>query len=119
MINDILKTGVGLEGIVDVQVYQPLPEAKDLVHNADSVIRTEDLYHANLFERSVSSAFELKLSNPDLLQPVQIRHAFESVGEKLVAHSNQDVREFVEKDLNPLLENTGLLSAYMNMMVNG
>lgn len=119
MINDILRTNVGLEGVLDLPLDNHLPDAKDLPRNLSSDIKVEDLYKGNMFNLRIESAFGFKLDNQALIQPSTMRHAIEDIQEKLQNIRDEDVASFIKNDLQPLLQNTDLFNSYMNMMVNG
>lgn len=119
MINDILNSSIGLEGILDHAFDNHLPEAKELVRNLSPDVKVQELYRGNGFNSQVANSFFFKLNNKNLLQPPCMKRALEDLEEKLKEISDEDIASFLKNDLQPLLDNTQLLNSYLNMMVNG
>ncbi|WP_019002210.1 hypothetical protein [Succinimonas amylolytica] len=118
MSNDIFKTGLGLDSPLAPQFDTHLPEARDLVHNLKPDVGLADLYTGNSFHDRIAQAFEFTLKNVDLLQPNKIERELENIMQKLGEIRDNNIEDFLNADVKPLLNNADLLRVYTSMMLN-
>ena len=118
MNNDIFKAGLGLDSPLAPQIDTHLPEAPELVHNLNPDIGLSELYTGNSFHDKIAQAFEFSLKNVDLLQPNKIERELENIMQKLGSVRDNNIEDFLNADVKPLLNNADLLRVYTSMMLN-
>ncbi|MBQ9275279.1 MAG: hypothetical protein IJ228_10725 [Succinivibrio sp.] len=119
-INDVLSSRIGLSEILPPAVEENhLPKAEDYVAGEVNQVSLEGLFGSDRQLAEQRSALLPKLDRPEQLSPVQIRRSLESIGGKLSQLQDAHCRVFLRDVMQPLMEDTELLTSYTNMMIGG
>lgn len=121
MAADLLDLRLGIGSVLPAAGDEHLPALNDFNTVSTDVSLSEvQTFFQNVapdgFERSVSAPFVPTVPAEELLRPAVFSGLLHSAAEKLSTQQEPAVQAFVKQDLQPLLENTQLLEAYVGLM---
>lgn len=116
---NLLDPSLGIQHVMDIRQGEALPTARPL---ASSVLREaglEELYAPSNARHLVEQALCPDVGDGEMLRPEVFSAQITSCIEALQQSDDPAVRELIEQDLAPLLENKELLNAYTGLMIGG
>lgn len=116
---NLLDNNLGIAEITTNQNADKLPTARNLASNIAHDLGLDRLYPNNSIEQQLATMLRPATGDGSIIQPENFRAALGKCLENLKETNDPAVQKFVQKELQPLLENTALLNAYTGLMIGG
>ncbi len=118
---NLLDPDLGIQNVLEEPARgASLPQYRQMAANALSEAGLEALYAPSNTARIVEEALCPDVGDGTLVQPAVFSACLARCAEKLSGKSGSPaLRELLEKELDPLLENRELLNTYMGLLIKG
>ncbi len=116
---DLLEPSLGIEDVMPMTDAASLPHAGELAPNAVSAAGLEELFALRNARRAVEDALRPHVGDGSLLTPGRFQDALDSVVRDFASSADPAVREMLDLELVPLMQNRALLQAYIGLMIGG
>lgn len=125
-VQSLLNPSIGIADLMPMPAGERLPQARELSASVLQETGLEALYGAVNARTVVQGLICPSIGDGTLVNPEMFTSRLKSLQKKLRsgetaagAASDPRVREMLEKELEPLLQNESLFVAYSNLMVGG
>ncbi len=116
---DLLSPSFGIQDIMQMPDFGPLPKARELAVNALNEAGIEELYAPGNARQLIEYALCPDVGDGTLLNPQR----FQNVIDSIIAETNEGddpaLVSMVRNELIPLRQNKELLQAYLGLMIGG
>ncbi len=116
---NLFDPDLGIQSVLENQDNYKLPGAKQFATPSTYDTSLEAVYNLSNTKSMLEDAVCPDMGNGEIVRSDVFSNSLERCA---LAHKNskdQDVQDFLKKDLYPLLENEGLLRTYYNLMLGG
>lgn len=123
MPTNILDATIGIQTVMDTPVSYSLPHARPLAQNTPRDAGLEELYapvnlRSHMENLLCPSVGDGECLRPEIFFP-QLTSCVEALKEIKHDDMPENVRDLLETELVPLLENRQLLQSYLGLMIGG
>lgn len=116
---NLLDPSLGIQNVMEQQTNDPLPFARPLASTVLNEAGLEGLYAPSNSARIIEAALCPDVGDGNMLRPEIFSVILKKCAVEFAASDDPAVRELMEKELHPLMENQELLHAYTNLMIGG
>lgn len=118
---NLLDPSLGIQTVMSAPDLgaSSLPEARPLASTTLSNVGLDELYAPKNARQIVETALCPSVGDGELLQPEIFLQLMHSAAESLQKNPDPDVQAVLTQELQPLLANNDLLSAYRGLMIGG
>lgn len=115
----LLDPSLGIQNVMDMPDTGSLPRARDLGANTLREAGLEELYAPSNARHLMEQALCPDVGDGSMLAPEVFSGNLFGCCKALEDSPSPAVREMLEKELKPLLQNGQLLQAYLGLMIGG
>ena len=116
---NLLDPSIGIQNVIDMPVRSDLPAARELPANAVVETGLDELFApvnaGVLTERLLCP----EVGDGTMLSPEVFAENLRSCADLLRGDDSPEARALVEEELEPLMQNSGLMQAYIGQMIGG
>lgn len=116
---NLLDPSLGIQAIMEQQTSDPLPFARPLASSVLNEAGLEGLYAPSNSARIVEAALCPDVGDGNILRPEIFSAILKTCAATFAESDDPAVRELMDTELHPLMENQELLHAYTNLMIGG
>ncbi len=117
---NLLDPSLGIQNVIDSMKEPGLPAARELPVTALHDAGLEELYSPSNAQKAIEDALCPGVGDGTILTPTLFKEAIRSVAMDLDAEGcDPAVREMIDGELRPLLENQRLFEAYTGLLIGG
>lgn len=115
----LLDPSIGIQNVIDMPLRDGLPAARELPASAAAENGLEELFSPMNAQTVTESLLRPEVGDGTLLAPERFADSLRACADILRREGSDEAKELVEKELDPLMENSGLLQAYVGLMIGG
>ncbi len=118
-IDSLLNPSIGIADLLPMPDAATLPEARDLGTNLLQESGLENLFRTANSRSALEALLCPDIGDGSLVSPETFEADLHAVLEKLGKSNNPKIQALVREEIEPLLQNGLLLTAYRNLMLGG
>ena len=116
---NLLDPSLGIQNVMNMPDIGALPRAREMAVNVLSEAGLDELYAPRNARQLLEQALCPEVGDGSLLNPETFSGTLKSCVTALDSTGDTSVKDMVERELKPLLQNGDLLQAYMGLMIGG
>ena len=116
---NLLDPSLGIQNVMGMPEQTGLPRARELASNALNEAGLDELYAPSNAWQLMEQALCPDVGDGSLLSPEAFSETLHSCVSDLEGSTDPAVRDMLNQELVPLLQNGQLLQAYLGLMIGG